>query len=500
MAGNSGLGGSGGDDGGYSGPGGNSGLGGDSGMADCETLINDQSVNWRESSLTTDREIIECLAMSLGKPIGYGENATGGYDPAGTSRLVIITKDASVSVEQQLIEAISTEDYKWIVFDKDDFAEPYGIAMYRLFCDDPEVQAALEISGAASCLDHESWCAANGVSAADCLETFFNDRLNDGNLPIRNPQMHSNTTIDGRQSQAYFLFSGFKIGADSNREPTHTDSNVIVTNLLFQGAGHTEDHALDPDMIRSTGGSHDIWLHQNTFDLTGDSAWDVKVGAHGITMSSNLVRNVQRACLHASSDSETVSAAITTTMHGNAFVTTDDLYEYFGQGSRRVPLIRFGKSHMFNNVFFNYRRQVLSVRVGARVALDNSMFLVNKAAAALRDDDIEYFVDELLTGFESDGGGLEVTQSRVWLSDAACNLDGSASGNLAASHGTTPDMLADYGTASREAIATNLLAPGTELADYVFATAGKGKKAPFNSPYTEGKSAILSGSHTNCQQ
>jgi pectate lyase len=218
-----------------------------------------------------------------------------------------------------------------------DFAEPTEIALYRLQCGEASVQAALGVSSPELCLDHRAWCSANGSSA--CLETFFNERLNDGDLPIRNLKVGSNKTIDGRQSQAYLLFNGFALGADSGGEPVETVRSVILTHLLFQGAGHTEDHALDPDMVRSTGASHDIWIHKNTFDLTGDSAFDVKVGAYGITVSFNLVRDVKRASLHGSSDSRVINQQITTTFHHNAFVTSDALYAEFGNTARRVKRV-----------------------------------------------------------------------------------------------------------------------------------------------------------------
>jgi pectate lyase len=301
--------------------------------------------------------------------------------------------------------------------------------------------------------------------------------------------------LDGRQSEAYFLFSGFVIGSDSDGVATETKNSVIMTNLLFQGAGHAEDHALDPDMIRSTGESHDIWIHQNTFDLTGDSAFDVKVGAYNVTMSFNLVRNVLRAALHGSSDSRTINEQITTTMHHNAFVTTDDYYDALGNTGRRVPLIRRGKSHLFNNVFYNYRKDTLSVRVGGRVSFEDNMFLANPAVSG--DDDIDYYVTYLLRGFEE--GGLEISGSQVWMSDSSCNLDPSASGDLTASFGSTPNMLSDYSAASQSTIAANRFSAGTDLADYVLATAGKGGATPFNSPYTPGQSAIRSMPHRACQ-
>jgi len=460
---------------------------------DCVDLLTDPAVNWRESLLQTDQEIVECLSSSLGRPVGYGERALGGYDPEGGSTLTVITKDSDVSVEQQILDAVSGEEHNWIVFDKHDFGDPTAIAMYRLQCGDPEVQGALGGSTEAECADHTLWCANNGVAEDQCLEEFFNDRLND-DLPISNVRIGSNTTIDGRQSEAYFLFNGFKIGSDLDGEPVETANSVILTNLLFQGAGHTEDHQRDPDMIRSTGASHDIWIHQNTFDLTGDSAFDVKVGAYDITVSFNVIKDVKRAALHGSSDSRKINEQITTTIHHNVFFTSDGLYDEFGNTGRRVPLIRRGTSHMFDNLFYNYRKDVLSVRVGAEVAFEDNMFLANPAAAG--DDDTEYFVENLLDDFRE--GGLEITGSRVWLSDASCVLDPATEGDLTASHGSTRDVMAEYEMASRDAIEQHRMPAGQGLADYVLATAGKGGAEPFTSPTAPSVEDVMAMPHRIC--
>lgn len=441
----------------------------------CQALTSDPNVNWRDSALKSDRAIVACLSGSLGRAVGYGEAALGGYDPAGASKLTVITKGGALSVEQQLADAVVSEEHRWIVFDKRDFADPTDVALYRLHCDDAAVQAALGVSDAALCLDHEAWCAAHGVAARDCDAAFFNDRLNDSDLPIRNVRIGSHTTIDGRQSQARFRFSGFAIGSDSGGQPIETAESVIVTNLSFLGAGHTEDHGLDPDMLRVTGASHDIWIHQNTFELTGDAAFDVKVGANHITISFNRVQNVKRASLHGSSDSREINAQITTTIHHNAFITTDDLYDTFGNTARRVPLIRRGQAHLFNNVFYGYRKDILSVRVGARVAFEDNLFLANPSV--IGEDDLGYFAAELLADFRE--GGLSVSGSFVTLSDANYRLLSSPGADLSASHGSTPDMLGAYSQASRDAIAAHRSAADQSLVDYVMATAGKGGDAPF---------------------
>ena len=420
--------------------------------------------------MQTDQEIVACLADTLGAPVGFGYRATGGYDPAGGSQLIVINKDGPVSPEQQILEAISTPEHKWIVFDKDDFAAATNVAMYRNGCSNPAVRAALDNATEAECRDHRLWCANHGVSSESCEDVFFNDRLNDSSLnAVKIPMIDSNTTIDGRGSNATFLFSGFRIGADSSGSSTHVSRNVIITNNRFVGVGHVEDHALDPDMTRTTGASHDVWIHQNTFESTGDSAFDVKVGAHDITVSFNRLHNVKRASLHGSGDSEPMTAQITTTIHDNLFVTTDAHYgESVYNGLRRVPLLRGGQSHMFNNVFYGYRKDLLSIRVGGRIAFEDNMFLNNVDNSV--GDDMDYWLETLIRDYT--GGSIRVTGSHVWYSNANCQAQGT-SGDLTLSYGSTPDMFAGYDPLSRDLITANRLPADMDLARYVFATAAR---------------------------
>lgn len=467
--------------------------------ADCIRLATNPSVNWRDTSLQTDQEIVSCLSKTLGKAVGYGEKATGGFDPNGNSKLTVITKNSSVTVEQQLINALTDNAHNWIVFDKIQFAQPSEVGMYRTFCGDATVQSILGAS-AAECVDYRSWCSRKGVSGeAACREEFFNKAMNKSNIPIRIPAIGSNKTLDGRGSEAYFIFSGFAIGKDSEGVPTQTSENVILTHLKFQGAGHTEDHYVDPDMIRSTGASHDIWIHKNTFDTTGDSAFDVKIGANSITMSFNRLINVKRAVLHGSSDSRTINANITTTMHNNAFVTTDSDYKLLGNTLRRVPLLRRGKTHMFNNVFVNYRNQILSLRVGASAFMEDSVFVVNSAHQ--EKSTVEASLAELATNQFKDiaDGYFRNDRNFLWFGDAACNLTSSTKTALTASNGTVADLSANYNSASRATINNWRFTAGQELVDYVSATAGKYGQIPYNSPLAGDKYYVLGLGKVACQ-
>jgi pectate lyase len=467
--------------------------------ADCIRVATNPSVNWRDTSLQSDQEIVSCLSKTLGKPVGYGENAKGGFDPNGNSKLTIITKNGSVSVEQQLLNALTDNAHNWIVFDKIQFAQPSEIGMYRTFCNNTTVQSLLGASEA-ECINYRQWCSNKGISGeATCRNEFFNKAMNKSSIPIRIPAIGSNKTLDGRMTEAYFVFSGFAIGKDSEGVPTQTSESVILTHLKFQGAGHTEDHYVDPDMIRSTGASHDIWIHKNTFDTTGDSAFDVKIGANAITMSFNRLINVKRAVLHGSSDSRTINANITTTMHHNSFVTTDDSYMLLGNTLRRVPLLRRGKTHMFNNAFVNYRNQVLSLRVGGSAALEDNLFMVNTSlqeksttAASLAEISGNLFKD-------ISDGSLRNDRNFLWFGSSNCNLDSSTKTALTATNGSVANLAASYSAASQATINTWRFAAGQDLVDYLSATTGKYGQIPFNSPLAGDRYYVLGLGKVSCQ-
>lgn len=476
------------------------GTGGATWTADCETLATNPSVNWRESALTTDAAIVACLSATLGRPVGFGEKARGGYDPAGQSKLVVIRKGQETTVEEQLLTAIADDEPAWIVFDKRDFSSETEIGLYRAFCDRAEVQSAIGGS-AAECRDYRIWCTRKGYTdERTCLEQFFNIALNDGNLPIRVPVIGSNKTIDGRMSKAFFRFSGFAIGSDSSGAPVKTSSNVILTHLDFRGAGHTEDHELDPDMIRSTGASHDIWIHKNDFDLTGDSAFDVKVGAYDITMSFNRVVDVLRASLHGSSDSRVINEQITTTMHHNEFVTRDARYLTLGNTGRRVPLLRRGVSHMWNNVFVNYRKDVVSVRVGGRLLWEDNALVVNGALA--EKSSLDASMDELAANLVRDitGGSFRASGTFLWFADPSCVLQQNTVRSIAPSSGTVPDLAALYDGVSQVTYEEQRRDAGQELIDYVSKTAGREGEAPFNSPLARPSAEVLAAPRVSCQR
>ncbi len=475
----------------------------------CTNLVSDQNINWNESGLGNEQAIVKCLSDSLGKPIGYGEHAMGGYDPAGNSHLVVIKKNTGVLPEKQFLDAINSTAHNWIVFDKDDYKNGGDIAMYRLYCDDAGVLTALGGASQAECLDHTLWCSNRGINdEATCALTFFTEKLNDSNLPIRAEMINSNTTIDGRGAKARILFQGFKVGADAEGASTVAAQSVIITHMLFQGAFHEEDHGLDPDLLRITGESHDIWVHKNSFEYSGDSAFDVKVGAYDVTFSFNKIVDVVRTSLHGSEDSRVINANITTTMHNNLFLTSEEFHstgkpgdKAAGSTGRRTPLIRRGVSHSFNNVYFNYYKEFASVRVGATLMLEDNVFLASDIIKN-RKDNTQASFDEWLTnltkGLLSDGA-FASSNGLVAFAKGNCEIDTDYQGLLPAALGNPArDLKEDYSSATMAVINQHRFSAGQDLIDYVKATAGHDGELSYLSPRGKSRAQILALARTPC--
>ena len=476
--------------------------------AACLDLVTNPNTNWDESTLGSQQAIVKCLSDSLGRAVGYGAKALGGYDPSGNSNLVVIKKNSGAMPEQQIKDAINSTDHNWIVFDKNDYANGGDIGMYRLHCSDPNVLSALDNATTAECMDHNLWCSNHGVNSSSCLTTFFNQRLNDASLPIRDEMIVSNTTLDGRGSNAKFIFNGFKVGADSGGQSTNKAVGVIVAHLLMEGAYHEEDHGLDPDLLRMTGESHDIWVHKNTFKYSGDSAFDIKVGAYDATISFNKIVDVVRSSLHGSSDSRVINEQITSTMHHNLFLTSEEFHstgspgdKAAGSTGRRTPLIRRGSAHLFNNVFYNYYKEFASVRVGATLLLEDNVFLASDVIKTRKNNPQDAF-DEWLNNLHKSvvsDGFFTSNDGRVAFAKDNCEIDSAFQGMLPVTIGASArDLKADYSTESRSAINDYGMAAGQSLIDYVKVTAGKDGEAPFNSPLARSAGQILQLPRTPC--
>ncbi|WP_177178244.1 pectate lyase family protein [Amphibacillus marinus] len=140
--------------------------------------------------------------------------------------------------------------------------------------------------------------------------------------------------------------------------------NIIIRNLTIH-----EVRTGDKDAISVEGPSNNIWVDHNelyaSLDVHKDyydGLFDVKRDAYNITFSWNYVHDSWKAMLMGSSDSDNANRNIT--FHHN----------YFQNLNSRVPSIRFGEAHLFNNYFEGIIETGTNARMGAQLLVENNVF------------------------------------------------------------------------------------------------------------------------------
>lgn len=151
--------------------------------------------------------------------------------------------------------------------------------------------------------------------------------------------------------------------------------NVIVRNMtigLLQGGEAADSISIEGN---STGKPSNIWIDHNTIfasltncsgagDASFDGGIDMKKGANRITISYNHVYNYQKVALNGYSDSDTLNAGSLTTYHHNRFENV----------KARLPLLRWGKAHIYNNYFGNVGTSGINVRMDATTLIESNYF------------------------------------------------------------------------------------------------------------------------------
>ena len=152
-------------------------------------------------------------------------------------------------------------------------------------------------------------------------------------------------------------------------------SNIIVQNMtigLLPGGESADSISLEG---MSSGKPNNIWIDHNTIfasltmcpgagDASFDGGIDMKKGAHHVTVSYNYVHDYQKVALNGYSDKDTANSGSLTTYHHNRFDNVKS----------RLPLLRFGKAHIYNNYFGNVHSSGINVRMGATALIEGNYF------------------------------------------------------------------------------------------------------------------------------
>ncbi|XP_037024859.1 pectate lyase A-like [Bradysia coprophila] len=167
----------------------------------------------------------------------------------------------------------------------------------------------------------------------------------------------SNKSILGRTAGAGIAFQGLRI---------HSKKNVIIRGLQFCCA-------FDPSDGVTVENSTNVWIDHNEFysDMDHhedyyDGLVDVIMGSDFVTISWNQFRNHWKTSLVGSSDSrgDVDIGRLHVTYHHN----------YFQNCNSRMPSLRFGTGHIYNNFYENIVEYAINSRMGAQVLVEGNVF------------------------------------------------------------------------------------------------------------------------------
>jgi pectate lyase len=199
--------------------------------------------------------------------------------------------------------------------------------------------------------------------------------------------------------------------------------NVAVSHVVAEGAGTAND------AIVITGGAMNVWIdHCDLYsDLTSgkdyyDGLLEIKNGASFVTVSRCHIHDHYKVSLISSGDEQVGDTVIRATYHHN----------YFHDVGSRLPSIRFGKAHIFNNY---YRTAPdgsgVNSRMGAVVRVEGNVFE--------RVENPIVFLDSARTGY------WDVTGGNTFVSCTG-SQPATSTGQLAPPYSYTVDPAADVPT------------------------------------------------------
>lgn len=202
-----------------------------------------------------------------------------------------------------------------------------------------------------------------------------------------------NVTIIGRGARAEFNGIGIHIRA----------SNIIIRNLKLhevpQSRGEGDIITIDGRPTKnSTGPVRNIWIDHNELynnlsaaipaDITDAKAraeyqkdfYDELVSGRGdisnITVSYNYLHDSWKTSLWGSSDEDNFNRQVT--FHHNRWENVNS----------RLPLVRFGQIHLFNNFYYKVDSTAINSRMGAIVRVEQNYFDQTKNPVLSKDSSL----------------------------------------------------------------------------------------------------------------
>ena len=141
--------------------------------------------------------------------------------------------------------------------------------------------------------------------------------------------------------------------------------NIIIRNIHFRQP--KANNGADAVSMQECEG---VWVDHCTFTSLNqtkdyeDGSTDITHGSKNVTVSWNHYILTQKSCLVGHSNSQTTDTEITATFHHN----------WFERSSSRHPRVRYGKVHVYNNLFDGNTTYGVGSAYGAKVLVEYNYF------------------------------------------------------------------------------------------------------------------------------
>ena len=142
-------------------------------------------------------------------------------------------------------------------------------------------------------------------------------------------------------------------------------NNIIIRNINFRQP--KANNGADAVSMQECEG---VWVDHCTFTSLNqtkdyeDGSTDITHGSKNVTVSWNHYILTQKSCLVGHSNSQSSDTEITATFHHN----------WFDKSSSRHPRVRFGKVHVYNNLFDGNTTYGVGSAYGAKVLVEYNYF------------------------------------------------------------------------------------------------------------------------------
>ena len=163
-------------------------------------------------------------------------------------------------------------------------------------------------------------------------------------------QVASDKTIDGRGADVTITGDGLFVQNGAG--------NVIITYLKMRDSSN--------DLIRFFNGGSRMWVHHCDLSNGGDGAFDATEGVTGVTVSYTHIFDHDKAMLVGAGSPDGDGDSMRWTGHHNWYEDT----------VQRLPFIRFGLAHSYNNLIMWRSGTAMSVRLApGEMLVENNILM-----------------------------------------------------------------------------------------------------------------------------